>query len=188
MLDLELILIAVQGFEESLVTVRIQEAFTAEPGKYVALEIVAMPVVEDLRFEYEEARVDPVTFEQRFLAKRAHTPGTIEMQRSVLRHQRDRGDRRQAIVRPMKAEQVVDRNVAETIGVGGHECTIQRFPAFQNTPPRVSLGTRVDAPDSTSQVLAVKIIRYDVLAVTDGKDEIGMPLVHVDLHDMHQNG
>jgi hypothetical protein len=58
-------------------TIRVQQALAREAREYLALEIVAFPMIEDLSLENEEAGVYPVAIQYRLLAERAHAPRGI---------------------------------------------------------------------------------------------------------------
>jgi hypothetical protein len=121
LLELLLILVAVQGLEEARVPIRVEQPLTRQTREHLALEIVSLPVVEYLAVEHEESGVDPVLPQEGLLLEGEDPSILFQIQRPILRGKRNARDRRQAVVGVVESDDLRQRDVGKTVAIGGEK-------------------------------------------------------------------
>src|SRR5439155_17954359 len=98
---------------------REQLAGGPQSWQHLALEILALPQVERADVEHEKAAVDPVVGKDRLLSEPPDVTVLRQIDRPVLRRERDRRQGRGGSMVAMEREQRAEIHVAQTVGVGG---------------------------------------------------------------------
>src|SRR5450830_1800882 len=120
---------------------------------------IAIDVVENARFEHEEAPVDVVTVARRLLAETRHRVVVSEVQSTKASLWSDSGQRGQGAGPLMESNQCSDVDVGDAVSVGQQEgFTIYVRPDALDAPSGHRLLTRVDK--GHTPVLGARIMPF----------------------------
>ncbi len=153
-----------------------------EGWENLVLQVVPLPVLVGVFLEDEEARVDPVVVDQRFLLEPLNLQLLVKHDQSVLRAQRYGGERRQAAVLLMPLQQAVQVDVTQAVPVGGQETIPHVGAATQDAVAGVGVVPGIHDANLPVGKAAAEIIEEDFLTMPGGQDEIVETLCGEDAH------
>src|SRR5207248_4528966 len=113
----------------------------------VTLEILAVPVVESRFVEDEEPGVDPMVGEDRLFPEVANLTLGVDIERPVLRRERDRGECCRPDVRAVEPGEGVEVDVRQAVGVCREEGAVEVLATPQYATTRVGVLAGVEDLD-----------------------------------------
>ncbi len=140
-----------------------------------------------LLLKHEKACVDPLVPDDRFLRKALHTPVCVELQRSILRPQRNRCHRSLSTAFLMKFKESLQINIPQPIAIGCKEPLTYMARARTNAVCCIGLGARIQYGGLPIRKAPLEVIQQHLLAVPCRQHKPPKALPRINVHQVHQN-